>query len=157
MKPLLLKTAASCSFGCQRSLWTGFCLLGRPRYDVESLAWQAYHCSMMRQLQTVCSPAQVIGSISGSGRITLVDNKAQAGEPTPVDLDLEKVQELYPAALLLCTLALPALATSNVQVLQWLRRGSPNSCVARCTMWDPGCQPLPREGDALLAEAQVLF
>ncbi|CAL5220912.1 g3007 [Coccomyxa viridis] len=34
---------------------------------------------------------QVIGSISGSGRITLVDNKAQAGEPTPVDLDLEKV------------------------------------------------------------------
>ena len=39
-------------------------------------------------------PAQVIGSISGSGRITLVDNKAQAGEPTPVDLDLEKVGDV---------------------------------------------------------------
>ena len=35
---------------------------------------------------------QVIGSISGSGRITLVDNKAPAGEPTPVDLDLEKAR-----------------------------------------------------------------
>ena len=35
---------------------------------------------------------QVIGSISGSGRITLVDKEAPAGEPTPVDLDLEKAR-----------------------------------------------------------------
>ena len=121
MKPLLLKTAASCSFGCQRSLWTGFCLLGRPRYDVESLAWQAYHCSMMRQLQTVCSPAQVIGSISGSGRITLVDNKAQAGEPTPVDLDLEKVQELFssrPAPVYACTSSTCYLECAGAAVAQ---------------------------------------
>ena len=43
--------------------------------------------------EAVYSDAQVIGSISGSGRITLVDNKAQTGEPTPVDLDLEKVSD----------------------------------------------------------------
>jgi hypothetical protein len=34
---------------------------------------------------------QVIGSISGSGRITLEDKQAPPGTPTPVDLDLEKV------------------------------------------------------------------
>jgi hypothetical protein len=34
---------------------------------------------------------QVIGSISGSGRITLVDKEAPPGTPTPVDLDLDKV------------------------------------------------------------------
>ncbi|BDA47656.1 Phosphoribosylformylglycinamidine synthase [Coccomyxa sp. Obi] len=34
---------------------------------------------------------QVIGSISGSGRITLVDKHAPPDSPTPVDLDLEKV------------------------------------------------------------------
>jgi len=47
---------------------------------------------------------QVLGSISGSGRITLVDNKASAGEPTPVDLDLEKVRHT-------CSEALQALVT----------------------------------------------
>lgn len=34
---------------------------------------------------------QVIGSIDGSGRVTLVDDTAAPGTPTPVDLDLEKV------------------------------------------------------------------
>ena len=35
--------------------------------------------------------AQVIGAISGSGRITLEDRLAPPGSPPPVDLDLEKV------------------------------------------------------------------
>lgn len=35
---------------------------------------------------------QVIGSISGSGRITLVDKNAPPDAPTPVDLDLELVR-----------------------------------------------------------------
>ncbi|GAB4814933.1 hypothetical protein N2152v2_001979 [Parachlorella kessleri] len=34
---------------------------------------------------------QVIGTISGSGRVVLVDRNAQPGDPVPVDLDLEKV------------------------------------------------------------------
>lgn len=34
---------------------------------------------------------QVIGSISGSGRVVLVDREAKPGDPVPVDLDLEKV------------------------------------------------------------------
>lgn len=34
---------------------------------------------------------QVIGTISGSGKITLKDKNQAAGDPTPVDLDLEKV------------------------------------------------------------------
>ena len=34
---------------------------------------------------------QVIGTISGSGRVVLVDRNAQQGDPVPVDLDLEKV------------------------------------------------------------------
>ena len=38
-----------------------------------------------------CVPLQVIGTIDGSGRVTLVDPSAPAGSPNPVDLDLEKV------------------------------------------------------------------
>lgn len=34
---------------------------------------------------------QVIGTINGSGRVTLVDKNAPEGSPVPVDLDLEKV------------------------------------------------------------------
>ena len=34
---------------------------------------------------------QMIGTISGSGKVTLRDSKAGPGEPTPVDLELEKV------------------------------------------------------------------
>lgn len=33
----------------------------------------------------------MIGTISGSGRVVLVDRNAQPGDPVPVDLDLEKV------------------------------------------------------------------
>ena len=34
---------------------------------------------------------QVLGSISGSGKITLIDRNAPADTPPAVDLDLEKV------------------------------------------------------------------
>ena len=34
---------------------------------------------------------QVIGSIDGSGKIVLKDRNQAAGDPVPVDLDLEKV------------------------------------------------------------------
>lgn len=34
---------------------------------------------------------QVIGTISGSGRVVLVDREAKPEDPVPVDLDLEKV------------------------------------------------------------------
>lgn len=48
-------------------------------------------------LQSVCdrerSLMQVIGTIDGSGRITLVDKQAPAGTSPAVDLDLEKVRE----------------------------------------------------------------
>jgi phosphoribosylformylglycinamidine (FGAM) synthase-like enzyme len=36
-------------------------------------------------------PPQVIGSIDGSGRVTLVDNQAPEGSPSPVDLNLDQV------------------------------------------------------------------
>eukprot|EP00891_Asterochloris_glomerata_P009825 jgi/Astpho2/9825/fgenesh1_pm.00149_%23_37_t len=46
-------------------------------------------------LQAICDRErcymQMIGTISGSGKVTLRDSKAGPGEPTPVDLELEKV------------------------------------------------------------------
>lgn len=46
---------------------------------------------LLHVLIRVFAGLQVIGSISGSGRITLVDKQAPPDSPTPVDLDLEKV------------------------------------------------------------------
>jgi hypothetical protein len=45
---------------------------------------------MSEGARTGCIHSQVIGAISGSGRITLEDRLAPPGSPLPVDLDLEK-------------------------------------------------------------------
>lgn len=40
---------------------------------------------------------QIIGTIDGSGRVTIVDERAKPSDPVPVDLDLEKVLGDMPA------------------------------------------------------------
>jgi hypothetical protein len=65
---------------------------------------------LLHVLMLVFAGQQVIGSISGSGRITLVDKQAPPDSPTPVDLDLEKVSlspsnQIHPSSLWQCILS----------------------------------------------------
>ena len=59
--------------------------VGHPHIPAREVGWQG------AARGGVGWRLQVLGSINGSGRITLVDPAAPAGQPTPVDLDLEKV------------------------------------------------------------------
>ncbi|KAK9837421.1 hypothetical protein WJX81_001177 [Elliptochloris bilobata] len=68
--------------------------------EIWGAEYQENDCLLIRPsdrglLEGICAREraimQVIGSVSGSGRITLADREAPPGSPTPVDLDLEKV------------------------------------------------------------------
>ena len=63
-----------------------------PPQENDCLLIKSEHRDM---LQSICDRErcfmQVIGTIDGSGRVTLVDKNAPADAPPAVDLDLEKV------------------------------------------------------------------
>jgi phosphoribosylformylglycinamidine synthase len=67
---------------------------GAVRTDRILRQWRGRKLCSVSKAPSVISnalPAQVLGSIDGSGRIRLVDPQAPPGTPTPVDLELETV------------------------------------------------------------------